>query len=64
MMFFNKLTWALLWALLIFVLCVIPGKSIPHIFFLEFHFSAKLAGCLLSIVALKKPKLSFGVANN
>jgi VanZ family protein len=41
-MFFNKLKWALLWALLIFVLCVIPGKNIPHISFLDFHFSDKL----------------------
>ncbi|HXC06942.1 MAG TPA: VanZ family protein, partial [Bacteroidia bacterium] len=27
--------WALLWALLIFILCAIPGHDIPHISFLE-----------------------------
>jgi VanZ family protein len=27
--------WALLWALLIFILCTIPGQDIPHISFLE-----------------------------
>jgi VanZ family protein len=27
--------WALLWALLIFILCSLPGHDIPHISFLE-----------------------------
>ena len=34
-MFIPKLKWALLWALLIFILCAIPGHDIPHISFLE-----------------------------
>jgi VanZ family protein len=34
-MFLNKMKWALLWALLIFILCTIPGHDIPHISFLE-----------------------------
>jgi VanZ family protein len=28
-MFLKQLKWALLWALLIFILCAIPGKDIP-----------------------------------
>jgi VanZ family protein len=31
----KKMKWALLWALLIFILCAIPGHDIPHISFLE-----------------------------
>lgn len=27
--------WALLWAVLIFILCAIPGHDIPHVSFLE-----------------------------
>lgn len=34
-MFFKHLKWALLWALLILILCGIPGRDIPHISFLE-----------------------------
>lgn len=34
-MFFRKMKWALLWAMLIFILCAIPGRDIPHISFLE-----------------------------
>lgn len=34
-MFFKHTRWALLWALLILVLCGIPGRDIPHISFLE-----------------------------
>lgn len=34
-MFFKHIKWALLWALLILILCGIPGKDIPHISFLE-----------------------------
>src|SRR5436309_1831812 len=33
--FFSKMKWALLWAMLIFILCAIPGHDIPHISFLE-----------------------------
>lgn len=34
-MFLKHTRWALLWALLILVLCGIPGRDIPHISFLE-----------------------------
>lgn len=34
-MFIKHTRWALLWALLILVLCGIPGRDIPHISFLE-----------------------------
>ena len=34
-MFLKYTKWALLWALLIFILCAIPGRDIPHISFLE-----------------------------
>ena len=34
-MFLKHLKWAMLWALLILVLCGIPGRDIPHISFLE-----------------------------
>lgn len=34
-MFFKHTKWAILWALVILVLCGLPGKDIPHISFLE-----------------------------
>lgn len=34
-MFFKYTKWALLWAVLIFILCAIPGRDLPHISFLE-----------------------------
>ena len=34
-MFFKPIKWAMLWALIILILCGIPGKDIPHISFLE-----------------------------
>ncbi len=34
-MFFKHTKWAMLWALLILVLCGMPGTDIPHISFLE-----------------------------
>ncbi len=34
-MFLKYMKWAMLWALLILVLCGIPGRDIPHISFLE-----------------------------
>jgi VanZ family protein len=34
-MFFKHTKWSMLWALIILVLCGIPGKDIPHISFLE-----------------------------
>jgi VanZ family protein len=34
-MFLKHTKWALLWALVILILCGIPGKDIPHISFLE-----------------------------
>lgn len=34
-MFFKNMKWAMLWALLILILCGIPGRDIPHISFLE-----------------------------
>lgn len=34
-MFLKHLKWAGLWALIILVLCGIPGRDIPHISFLE-----------------------------
>jgi len=34
-MFLKHTKWAMLWALLIFILCAIPGKDIPHVSFLE-----------------------------
>jgi len=34
-MFLKHLKWAMLWALLILVLCGIHGRDIPHISFLE-----------------------------
>lgn len=34
-MFLKHTRWAMLWALLILVLCGMPGKDIPHISFLE-----------------------------
>lgn len=34
-MFLRYNKWALFWALLIFILCAIPGRDIPHISFLE-----------------------------
>jgi VanZ family protein len=34
-MFFKHLRWAMLWALVILILCGMPGRDIPHISFLE-----------------------------
>lgn len=34
-MFLKRMKWAMLWALLILILCGIPGRDIPHISFLE-----------------------------
>ena len=34
-MFFKHLKWAFVWALIILILCGIPGREIPHISFLE-----------------------------
>jgi glycopeptide antibiotics resistance protein len=34
-MFLKHTKWAMLWALIILILCGIPGKDIPHISFLE-----------------------------
>ncbi len=34
-MFLKHTKWAMLWALLILILCGMPGKDIPHISFLE-----------------------------
>lgn len=34
-MFFKHTKWAMLWALVILVLCGMPGRDIPHISFLE-----------------------------
>lgn len=34
-MFFKHIKWPLLWALVILILCGIPGRDIPHINFLE-----------------------------
>jgi VanZ family protein len=34
-MFLKKMKWALAWAVLILILCAIPGRDIPHISFLE-----------------------------
>lgn len=34
-MFLKHLKWAGLWALIILILCGIPGRDIPHISFLE-----------------------------
>ncbi|HEY6159876.1 MAG TPA: VanZ family protein [Bacteroidia bacterium] len=34
-MFFSKLKWAFAWAVLIFILCSIPGHDLPHVSFLE-----------------------------
>ncbi len=34
-MFLRHTKWAMLWALIILILCGIPGRDIPHISFLE-----------------------------
>jgi glycopeptide antibiotics resistance protein len=34
-MFLKHTKWAMLWALVILILCGIPGRDIPHISFLE-----------------------------
>jgi VanZ family protein len=34
-MFFRYTKWAMLWALIILILCGMPGRDIPHISFLE-----------------------------
>ena len=34
-MFLKYNKWALLWALLIFILCALPGRDIPHVSWLE-----------------------------
>lgn len=34
-MFLKHTKWAMLWALLIFILCAIPGKDLPNIGWLE-----------------------------
>ena len=34
-MLFSKLKWAFAWAVLIFILCSIPGRDLPHVSFLE-----------------------------
>ncbi|CAN5523380.1 hypothetical protein BH10BAC1_BH10BAC1_02520 [soil metagenome] len=34
-MFLKHTKWSMLWALIILILCGIPGKDIPHISFLE-----------------------------
>jgi hypothetical protein len=34
-MFFRHTKWSMLWALVILILCGMPGRDIPHISFLE-----------------------------
>ncbi len=34
-MFFRYTKWSMLWALIILILCGMPGKDVPHISFLE-----------------------------
>src|ERR1700739_3983396 len=53
-MFLKYNKWALLWALIIFVLCVIPGKDIPHVTFLELLSFDKLvhAGIFFGLISL------------
>jgi glycopeptide antibiotics resistance protein len=67
-MFLKHTKWAMLWALLILILCGMPGKDIPHISFLELlsfdkfvHASIFFVFILLSIrgfvVQTRYPKL-------
>jgi VanZ family protein len=53
-MFLKHTKWAMLWALLILILCGIPGKDIPHISFLELLSFDKLvhAGIFFVLVLL------------
>ena len=53
-MFFKHLKWAMLWALIILILCGIPGRDIPHISFLELLEFDKFvhAGIFLILVQL------------
>lgn len=53
-MFLKHNKWALLWALLILILCGIPGRDIPHISFLELLSFDKLvhAGIFFVLILL------------
>ncbi len=53
-MFLKHIKWAILWALLILILCGIPGKDIPHISFLELLSFDKFvhAGIFLVLILL------------
>lgn len=53
-MFLKHLKWAMLWALLILILCGIPGRDIPHISFLELLSFDKFvhAGIFLVLIVL------------
>lgn len=51
-MFLKHTKWAMLWALLIFILCAIPGRDIPHVSFLELLEFDKLVHATLFFVLL------------
>ena len=53
-MFLKHTKWAMLWALLILILCGIPGRDIPHISFLELLSFDKFvhAGIFFVLIAL------------
>jgi glycopeptide antibiotics resistance protein len=53
-MFLKHTKWSILWALIILVLCGIPGKDIPHISFLELLSFDKLvhAGIFFVLIVL------------
>ncbi|MFY9308927.1 MAG: VanZ family protein [Bacteroidia bacterium] len=53
-MFFKYTWWSMLWALIILILCGIPGRDIPHISFLELLSFDKFvhAGIFMVLVVL------------
>jgi hypothetical protein len=53
-MFFKHTKWSFLWALIILILCGIPGRDIPHISFLELLSFDKLvhAGIFFVLILL------------
>ena len=53
MNFFSHTKWALLWAMLIFILCAIPGKHIPFGGFWDvFHLDKLIHACLFFVQAV------------
>jgi VanZ family protein len=63
-MFLKYNKWAMLWALLILILCGIPGRDIPHISFLELLSFDKFVHAGLFFVLLSFTVRGFSLQNS